>query len=55
LALRSGISAASCFWRAGHQDRTRPLLDDLRQAHAAQAVAIRKVVEELERDYPVGA
>ena len=55
LALRSGISAASCFWRAGYQGRARPLFDDLLVAHPAQAAAIRQVVEELERDYPVGA
>ncbi len=54
LALRSGVSAASCFWRAGHQDRARPLVDELLLAHPAQAAAIRQVVKELERDYPVG-
>jgi hypothetical protein len=53
LALRSGISAASCFWSAGHQDRARPLFDELIQTHPAQAAEIRQVVEELERDYPV--
>jgi hypothetical protein len=53
LALRSGISAASCLWSAGDPDRARPLFDELRQGHPAQADAIRQVVEELERDYPV--
>ncbi len=53
LALRSGISAASCFWSAGHPDRARPLFDELPQTHPAQADAIRQAVEELERDYPV--
>ena len=53
LALRSGISAASCFWSAGHPDRARPMFDDLLQSHPAQAEAIRQIVEELERDYPV--
>ena len=53
LALRSGISAASCFWSAGDPDRARPLFEELRQAYPAQADAIREVVEELERDYPV--
>ncbi len=52
LALRSGISAASCFWSAGHPDRARPLFDELLQAHPAQADATRQAVEELERDYP---
>ena len=55
LALRSGISAASCFWRAGQQDRARPLFDDLLLAYPTQAAAIRQAVEELERDHPVGA
>jgi hypothetical protein len=53
LALRSGISAASCFWSAGDPDRARPLFNELLQAHPAQADAIRQAVEELERDYPV--
>ncbi len=53
LALRSGISAASCFWSAGDPGRARPLFDALLQAHPAQADAIRQAVEELERDYPV--
>ena len=55
LALRSGISAASCFWSAGYQDRARSLFDELRQAHPAQAAAIGEVIQELERDYPAGA
>jgi hypothetical protein len=53
LALRSGISAASCFWSAGAADRARPLFDELLRAHPGQADAIRQAVEELERDYPV--
>ncbi len=53
LALRSGISAASCFWSAGQPDRARPLFDELLQSHPAQAEAIRQVIEELERDYAV--
>jgi len=53
LALRSGISAASCFWSAGDRDRARPLFDELLQAHPGQADAIRQAAEELEKDYPV--
>jgi hypothetical protein len=53
LALRSGISAASCFWSAGQQERARPLFDELLQSHPTQADVLRQVVEELERDYPV--
>jgi hypothetical protein len=55
LALRSLISAASCFWSAGHQDRARPMLDELLQSHPAQAAAIQQVIDELERDYPARA
>jgi hypothetical protein len=53
LALRSGISAASCFWSAGHPERARPLFDELLQTHRTQVDTIRQVIEELERDYPV--
>jgi hypothetical protein len=55
LELRSLISAASCFWSAGHQDRARPLFDDLLQSHPTQTAAIQQVVQELERDYPPGS
>ncbi len=53
LALRSGISAASCFWSAGHADRARSLFEELTRSYPAQSAAIRQAVEELERDYPV--
>jgi hypothetical protein len=52
LALRSGISAASCFWSAGHPDRARLLFEELLNAHPEQATAIRQIISELERDYP---
>lgn len=53
LALRNGISAASCFWSAGCPERAQPLFDELLQAHPTQASSIRQAVEELERDYPL--
>ena len=53
LALRSGISAASCFWSAGEPDRARPLFEQLLQAYPGHADAVRQAVEELEKDYPV--
>ncbi len=53
LALRSGISAASCFWSAGEPDRARPLFDQLLQAYPGQAHAVRQAVEELEKGYPL--
>ena len=54
MALRSGISAASCFWSAGHPERARPMFEELLQSHPGQAEAIRQAVDELERDYPPG-
>ena len=53
LALRSGISAASCFWSAGFPERARPIFDEPLQSHPAQADTVRRVIAELERDYPV--
>jgi hypothetical protein len=55
LALRSTISAASCFWSAGQPDQARHLFDELLQAHPDQAEAIRQIVEELQGDYPTQA
>ena len=53
LALRSGISAASCFWSAGESARARPLFDELLQAYPGHTDAVRQAVEELEKDFPV--
>jgi hypothetical protein len=52
LALRSRLSAASCFWRAGHPDQARVLFDSLLQAWPARAAEIQNVMAELARDYP---
>jgi TolA-binding protein len=52
LALRSGISAASCFWSAGEADRARRLFDELLRAYPGHADAVRQAVEELEKEYP---
>ena len=48
LAFRSRLSAASCLWRGGQCDRARRLFDQLNETHAAEAVRIRKVLEDLE-------
>ncbi len=53
LALRSGLSAASCLWRAGHSDRARTVFAEMLQSHPAQEAEIREVVAELEGDFPV--
>ena len=55
LALRSRISAASCFWRAGDVARARSLFDDLMQATPAQAGAIQQVLADLSRNYAAQA
>jgi hypothetical protein len=48
LALRSRLSAASCFWRAGQIEQARVLFDALVQDHPAQASAIRDTIADLE-------
>jgi len=52
LALRSRLSAASCFWRAGQPDQARALFETLLQACPDRAVEIRQVMTELAHDYP---
>ena len=52
-ALRSGISAASCFWSAGEPARARPVFDELLRAYPGHGGVVRQAVEELEKDYPV--
>jgi hypothetical protein len=52
LALRSQLSAASCFWRAGEHAQAQRLLDDMRATHPAQAAMIQQIQTELTRDYP---
>jgi hypothetical protein len=55
LAFRSGLSAASCFWRAGNISQSRTHLDQLRLDHPSQAAAIQQVLEELEHGYSAQA
>lgn len=52
LSLRSQLSAASCFWRAGDYEQAQRQLEDLRAAYPNQAAAIQQVQMELARDYP---
>lgn len=51
-ALRSRLSAASCFWRAGEQERAQQLLDALVSDYPTEAAVIQQVNAELARDYP---
>jgi hypothetical protein len=52
LALRSRLSAASCFWRAGHLPQARALLDTLVQTNPNHAAEVQAVLAELTHDYP---
>ena len=55
LAVRSRVSAASCFWRGGQSEHARSILSLLRQDHPRQDETVRSVLTELERDFPTGA
>jgi hypothetical protein len=50
LAWRSRLSAASCFWRAGHPEQARALFAALKQEEPAQASVIQQLIAELEHD-----
>ena len=52
LAWRSAISAASCFWRAGQQDKARQVFASLTRSNPAETDAIQSLQDELARDYP---
>ena len=51
LSLRSGLSAASCFWRAGSANQARDLIGDLLRRYPARASSIQAVLMELETNY----
>jgi hypothetical protein len=55
LALRSRLSAASCFWRAGQTPQAQSVFDALLKACPAQAGAIKQVIAELKQDYSAQA
>jgi hypothetical protein len=55
LALRSRLSAASCFWRGGQSEHARSLIDQLSQKHPSRSTTIQKVLEDLERNVPLPA
>lgn len=52
LALRSRLSAASCFWRAGSPDQARPVFEFLLKTFPDRAAEIENVMAELAQDYP---
>ena len=47
LSRRSGISAASCFWRAGETRDAQAIFDDLSQADPSRANEIQEVIDDL--------
>ena len=49
LALRSGLSAASCFWRAGETQAARNLFAELGRQYPKHAASIENTRHELER------
>ena len=55
LALRSRLSALSCFWRSGQAELARSLVDQLAQTHPEHSTLIQKVVDDLVTNVPVPA
>jgi hypothetical protein len=55
LALRSYLSAASCFWRAGEPQQAERLFETLRETQPAHVAAIQQVQAELAADCPPDA
>lgn len=52
LALRSRLSAGSCFWRGGEVQRARQQFDALVADNPDRAAEVREVVEDLMRSRP---
>jgi hypothetical protein len=55
LAVRSQISAASCFWRAGQIPQARSVFEALLRSHPDQSAAIQQVTAELAQGYSAQA
>ncbi|MBY0522629.1 MAG: hypothetical protein K2R98_04500 [Gemmataceae bacterium] len=55
LALRSRLSAASCFWRGAQIEQARRLLDELLQSNPSCVAMIQEVVTDLAANYPAPA
>ena len=52
LALRSRLSAAFCFWRAGQPAHAFEIFEAMVQEHPTQEQAIREAIATLEHDCP---
>ena len=50
LAVRSRLSAASCFWRAGDPLSARGLIENLLESHPERAAIIHGVLDDLEQN-----
>ena len=50
LAMRSRLSAASCFWRAGDSQTARGLIQDMLETYPDRATTIRELQADLERN-----
>lgn len=48
LALRSRISAASCFWRGGDVARGRKVFESIARDHPERSATVQNLIEELE-------
>jgi tetratricopeptide (TPR) repeat protein len=55
MALRSRISAASCFWRAGQVSQAQAAFDELIRIYPASTAEIQRTVAELAQDYSAQA
>ena len=53
LALRSRLSATSCFWRGGQGELARNLIDQVARTHPEHATLIQKVLDDLVTNVPV--
>lgn len=50
LAVRSRMSAASCFWRAGNSGTARSVIRDLIETYPERVAAVRELEADLERN-----
>jgi len=51
LALRSRLSAASCFYRGGNPDQGRQVLEELVQNDPGTTAEVQQIMAELEQQY----
>ncbi|MEX2174093.1 MAG: hypothetical protein WD872_07005 [Pirellulaceae bacterium] len=54
-AIRSRISAASCFWRAGNSVAGRRMLGELAQEHPEAIARVQDVMDDLQRNTATGS